>query len=112
MATITLSSRSRYKDTKVYAADDGMPEFALWEAPVEFTEDREGYREHRIKKNEIGLLDMLAVHYFGPGHESLWWVIAIVNGMVDPEMEMYPGQVILIPPRDAVLEFIARVSSE
>lgn len=112
MAEITLSSLSRYKDTKVYTADDGTPEFALWEAPVEFTEDREGYREHRVKKNEIGFLDLLAARYFGPGHESLWWTIAVVNGMVDPEMEMRTGEVILIPPRDAVLEFIARVPSE
>lgn len=112
MATITLSSLSRYKDTKVYTAADGAPEFALWDAPIEFTENREGYRQHRVKKNEIGMLDMLAVRYFGAGHENLWWVIALVNGMVDPEMEMYTQQVLLIPPRDAVLEFIARVPSE
>lgn len=112
MAEITLSSLSRFKDTKVYEAADGTPEFALWDAPVEFTEDRESYREHRIKKNEIGMLDMLAARYFGPGHESLWWVLALVNGMVDPEMEMVSGQVILIPPRDAVIEFIAGVPDE
>ena len=112
MPEITLSSLSRYKGTRVYTAADGTPEFALFEAPVEFTEDRDGYREHRIKKNEIGMLDMLAVHYFGAGHESLWWVIALVNGMVDPEMEMFTQQVILIPPRDAIVDFIARVPSE
>lgn len=112
MAEIVLSSLSRFKGTKVYTAADGTPEFALWEAPVEFTESRDGYREHRIKKNEIGMLDMLAVDYFGEGHESLWWVIALVNGMVDPEMEMRTRQVILIPPRDAVIEFIAGVPSE
>ncbi len=112
MAEITLSSLSRYKDTPVYTAADGTPEFALWEAPVEFTEDRANYRQHRVKKNEIGILDLLAVRYFGPGHESLWWVIALVNGMVDPETEMYVHQVLLIPPRDAVIEFIARVPSE
>ncbi len=112
MAELVLSSLSRYKDTKVYVAEDGTPEFALWEAPVEFTESRDGYREHRVKKNEIGLLDLLAVQYFGGGHESLWWTIAVVNGMVDPEMEMRSGEVILIPPRDAILEFIARVPRE
>lgn len=112
MADITLSSLSRFKSTKVYTAADGTPEFALWEAPIEFIEDRESYRKHRVKKNEIGMLDMLAVRYFGPGHESLWWVIALVNGMVDPETEMQSGRVILIPPRDAVIEFIAGVPSE
>lgn len=112
MPEITLSALSRYKDTKVYEAVDGTPEFALWEALVEFIQDREGYREHRIKQHEVGMLDMLAVTYFGPGHESLWWVIAAVNGMVDPETEMQAQQVLLIPPRDAVLEFIARVPSE
>jgi hypothetical protein len=112
MAELALSSLSRYKDTKVYTAADGTPEFALWAAPIEFTESRGGYRKHRVKKNEIGLLDMLAVRYFGPGHESLWWAIALANGMVDPEMEMFPQQVLLIPPRDAVVDFIARVPSE
>ena len=112
MPEITLSALSRFKSTQVYTAADGTPEFALWEAPVEFTEDRDGYREHRIKQNEIGMLDMLAVNYFGPGYESLGWIIALVNGMVDPEMEMRTRQIIIIPPRDAVIEFIAGVSSE
>ena len=109
MAILELSELSRYKDTPVYEAADGTPEFALFEAPVEFTQNRDGYREHRVKKFEIGMLDALAVRYFGRGYEELWWVIALVNGVIDPEMEMRDNQVLLIPPRDAVLEFIARV---
>ena len=109
MATLALSELSRYKDTAVYTSAEGTPEFALFEAPVEFTGDRVGYREHRIRDFEIGMLDALAVRYFGAGQEELWWIIALVNGMLDPEMEMRGGQVILIPPRDAVLEFVARV---
>jgi hypothetical protein len=112
VATITLSALSRYKGTKAYEAADGTPEFALWEAPIEFIEDRDGYREHRVKQNEVGFLDLLTGRYFGPNYEALWWAIAAANGMVDPEIEMYAGQVLLIPPRDAILEFIARVPSE
>jgi hypothetical protein len=109
MATFSMSELSRYKDTAVYESVLGTPEFALFEAPIEFTEDRIGYREHRVSDFEIGALDALAVKYFGPGYEELWWVIALVNGILDSEMEMRGGQVILIPPREAVLEYIARV---
>ena len=109
MPVLNLSILSRYKDTAVYESATGKPEFALFEAPVEFTEDREDYREHRLRKFEVGMLDKLAVRYFGPGYESLWWVIALVNGMVDPEVEMRSGQVLLIPSRAAVMEYVARV---
>ena len=111
MVTLNLSILSRYKDTPVYVSATGKPEFALFEAPIEFTEGREDYREHRLRKFEVGMLDKLAVRYFGAGYESMWWVIALVNGMVDPEVEMFSGQVLLIPSREAVLEYVARVPS-
>jgi nucleoid-associated protein YgaU len=51
---------------------------------------------------------MLAVRYYGPGYERLWWVIMQANNIIDPSAEMYPGQRLLIPPRASVLRFIAR----
>jgi hypothetical protein len=88
--------------------EGGVLEFALMEPIREFTEKVEGYRIHRVKQNEVGFLDLLAVQYYGIGYEKLWWVIAYANAMIDPESEMYPGLALLIPPRTAVIQFLSR----
>lgn len=106
---LNLAADSRYKDTPVYAATGG-PMFALFEAPAEFTQVQTDARRHRVHQHEIGMLDALAVRYYGPTQESLWWAIALANAILDPE-EMYAGQVLLIPPRSAILSFISRVPS-
>lgn len=104
---ITLSNTSRYKDTKVFDGDRGS-EFGLWEAPVEFTQQDDGYVLHRIAGHEVGFLDILAVQYYGEGYEILWWSIALANGIIDPEQELEPNDVIQIPPRSAALQFLSR----
>jgi hypothetical protein len=110
--TLTLRSDSRYKDTPVYTdPDDGKPVFALFEPPVEFTAAYEDSSIHEVKSNEIGMLDMLAAYYYGPGQEHMWWVIALANAIVDPEMEMTVGMKLVIPPRSAVLKYISRASN-
>jgi len=108
--TLTLRSDSRYKDTPIYTATDDKPVFALFEAPGEFTESDEDASTHEVKSNEIGMLDKLAVLYFGAGQEHMWWVIALANALVDPEMEMYVGQKLVIPQRSLVMKYIARAS--
>jgi len=107
--TLTLSAQSRYKDTDVYTTDTYGRQFALWEAPSEFSESYEDARLHEVKKFEIGMLDKIAVTYYGPGQEVMWWVIAQANGLIDPETDMYVGQKLVIPPRSALLNFVARV---
>jgi hypothetical protein len=105
--TITLATQSRYKDTTVLSTG-GIVEFALWNPPLEFTVLPIGSTTHIVRKNEIGMLDALAVKYFGPGTEVLWWTIAQANGIQDPEIDMYPGQVLTIPPRSSITSFTAR----
>jgi len=105
--TISLSNLSRYKDTPVFQEGDEI-EFALFEPLPEFFEPRDDYRIHRVKMNEIGFLDLLAVQYYGHGHEKLWWVIALANAIVDPEIDMYPGMALAIPPRSVVAQFLSR----
>jgi len=106
-AFLTLSTLSRYKDTAVYATA-GTVEFGLWNPPLEFTQLPIGSTTHVVRKNEIGMLDMLAVKYYGPGYENMWWSIAQANGIQDPEIDMYPGQVLNMPPRTALTAFAAR----
>jgi hypothetical protein len=108
MPTLALSNYSRYKDTAVYADADAT-RFALWEPPAEFTDPALGWQIHRVAQNEVGFLDMLAAQYYGQGFEQMWWVIAQANALLDPEREMYPGMVLVIPPRAAVQQFLARL---
>lgn len=105
MSNLLLSNLSRYKDTKVFS-EGGIVEFALFEAPNEFVEARTDFKIHRVKQNEVGFLDLLAVRYYGRGYETLWWVIALANALIDPETEMFPGMTLVIPPRDAVVLFL------
>lgn len=105
---ISLAATSRYKDTLVYT-EGGIPEFALFEPPPEFVTGAAGSVTHRVSQHEIGFLDILAVRYYGQGYEQLWWVLALANGIVDPELDMRVGMALTIPPRDDVIQFISRV---
>jgi len=108
MTTIAIRSDSRYKDTPVYATDDGKPFFSLLEPPEEFTVRQSDFQFHRVASHEIGFLDQLAVRYYGPGEENLWWAIALANNILDPELEMFTGQVLTVPSRRVALTFIGR----
>jgi hypothetical protein len=111
MATIRISNFSRYKDTKVYTDErDGLAVFAPMEGPREFTTPGAITTTviHTVSAPEIGFLDMLAVRYYGPGYERLWWAIAHKNAMIDPEREMYAGQRIVIPSRAEINNFLTR----
>lgn len=83
-------------------------ELGLWQPPSEFQTVRAGWKVHVVRQNEVGFLDILAVQYFGAGMETMWWVIAQANGIVDADAEMYPGMKLRIPTREEVLSFIAR----
>lgn len=104
---MSTSPVSRYKDTIVHS-DNGDFLYGPWRAPEEFQTVGLSWKRHMVKQSEVGFLDILAVKYFGDGQDELWWVIAQANGIVDTETDMYPGQVLNIPPRALVDQFIAR----
>jgi hypothetical protein len=108
MPTLRISPDSRYKDTNVYD-EGGVVEFALWEPPAEFVTTDRRTRLHRVSQNEVGFLDVIAFQEWGSGFESLWWIIAQANAIINPETEMYAGQSLVIPPREDVVAFRARV---
>jgi hypothetical protein len=109
-STLTLPANTRYKDTPMYVGDRGN-EFGLMEVPSEFQEPTSDYKQHRVRQDEIGFLDIIAVRYYGDGMEELWWVIALANDLLDYEMEMFVGQVLLIPPREKVVAFLSRLGA-
>ena len=108
---VVVSLESRYKDTPWYDDQDGLgPQFGLLEIPIEFGEgfDPEEAWRHEVTLFEVGFLDIIAANYYGAGSEPLWWVIALANGIVDMEAEMYPGQILLIPTYTAIVSFMGR----
>jgi len=46
--------------------------------------------------------------FYGEGFESLWVAVAFANGVTDPEFDLQPGDVLVIPPRPLVMQFLAR----
>ncbi len=106
----TVFATSRFKDTRVYNDVDGNgPQFGLLEPPTEFAElDLSLCLKHRLLQHEVGFFDVLAARYYGFGSEDLWWVIALVNGIVDLDADVVIGQELLIPPRSVVVAFTQR----
>jgi len=59
------------------------------------------FSRHTVNPGEIARLDLIASRYYED--VNLWWVIATVNNIKNPWLEMYPGQQLLIPNRDDVI---------
>jgi hypothetical protein len=104
--TLSLRPDTRYKDTRVYD-DDGVVSFALLEPPPELVAAADDI-VHMVQEHEVGFLDKIAANYYGTGYEKLWWVIALVNGVIDAETELFPGARIRIPQRSRVVQFLMR----
>ena len=106
---ILIPPTSRYKDTKAFSSPKGV-EYGLFEHPDEFTKLGNQFFKHRVRSHEVGNLDSIAVEWYGEGSESLWWAIAQANLLIDPEREMFSGQVLTIPSVSKVREFTSRGS--
>lgn len=108
MATaLDLPQDSRYKDTPIYEGTRG-PEFSLMEPPEEAIQEDRDYRTHRVRRAEVGFLDVVAGRHYGPGYEEMHWFIQLANGMIDAETEMQTEQELRIPPRALVVQFRTR----
>ena len=108
--TLRIASNSRYKLTRPFldtTRDVGV-EFELMSVLSDFYRAGSDFRTHRVRAIDIGFLDRLAVEYYGPGNEQLWWVIAYANAIVDPEQDMHSGQALFIPSRSSLQTFLSR----
>lgn len=108
--TLQIGSESRYKLTRPFIDDEqeiGV-EFELMSKLDDFYRVGRDFRIHRVRSSDLGFLDRLAVDYYGPGNEKLWWAIAYANAIVDPEIDMQVGQALLVPSVATVQRFLAR----
>ena len=115
---LALSNRSRYKLTGIFINteldprvddrnEDGL-EFGLLSVLDDFLELGTQVRTHIVAAGDIGFLDRIATRFYGAGFEDFWWAIAYANGIVDPDAEMFTGQNLIIPSREAITAFLAR----
>lgn len=51
--------------------------------------------QHVVTPNEDGRLDLISFHSYGT--VDLWWIIGLVNGLVDPIRDPHTGRVLVIP---------------
>lgn len=102
--SLLLRKTSRYKDTDLYRESDGSLVFGLYSTPEKIFERKMIPSRHVVAENDINALDNLALDYYG--NEELWWVLALVNGIIDPEIDMYAGQELEIPARATVMQYV------
>lgn len=107
---VRLSTESRYKLTGVFEDRSRAtgPEFDLMSVLSDFFRVEDDFRVHRVSQADVGFPERIAVRFFGPGSETLWWTIAYLNAIVDPETDLKPGDAIVVPPRSALQTFRAR----
>lgn len=108
-ANDAASIRSRFKDTPTFNGDRGEY-FGLMEPPDElFNADPSDYILYAIEPADVGFPDRITTNVFGDGYEDLWWAVTLLNGIIDPETEMYAGRIIRVPNRGLILQFLSRV---
>lgn len=108
LTSLVLDGQSRFKDTAAWQTTDGVV-YGLMESPRELDSFVSGASQtYRVNAQDVGQPDAIAVRYYGPGREKLWWFIMLANGIVDPERDLSPGIQIIIPPRHLADAFVAR----
>jgi len=107
--TVALPLDSRYKDSFSYV-DNGAVVIGPMQPPPEFSRVSPRWTIHTVTSREVGFPDIIASRYYGDGSEKFWWVICLVNGIVNPDTDLYPGQKLSIPPQDLVTSFANRTS--
>ena len=111
MTTVALPKNTRYKDTPAFSEMSlNNTSLGLWDAPTEFQTPANSWNTYTVIRADIGFLDRVAFVSYGDGYEYLWWVIAQANKIIDPEVDMYQGQSLVIPPLTTVLAFVSRAS--
>ena len=106
---MATTNRSRYKDTPIDTDPAQDTFYDLFVVPPEFVDPTTtAFQRYVIQANDVGFPDLIAARQYGFGNEDLWWIIALLNGIIDPETELQPGTLLLIPPLSLVQAFLSR----
>lgn len=71
-------------------------------------EDITDFTWFTITDVEAGMADLLAYRFYED--ETLWWVICLFNGIIDPLADLYTGRRIRIPAQNSIELYLTRKS--
>lgn len=99
---LRLETSSRYIKTPLFSEpkdrnDPGKGNnvfFGTWVAP-NITSDPATDQNYVVTDKDIGRLDLISFDFYGT--PNLWWVIAHVNNIIDPIVDMETGTSLAIP---------------
>lgn len=74
---------------------------------IQFIRSLRTGERHTVVQVEIGDLPRIAWKYYR--NINGWWIIGQYNGIVDPWLDMYPGQVLEIPSLDSINDYFRTV---
>ena len=118
MVTYYPDARSRYKDTPLVRIADspGSEVFITYDQfvpPQEFASklNANQFTVYTVSRMDVGFPDRIAWLCWGAGMEPYWWIIAMVNGIIDPETDLFPGQQLLVPVSSLLQLFLSRAPS-
>lgn len=60
-----------------------------------------------VEKKFEGRLDLITAVYLGEKFVANWWIIAMINNILDPYTEIYEGRVLYIPTRERAAAIIS-----
>lgn len=83
---------SRYKYNKVIKYEDGTC-FRLWQIPEFPNSETDSF--YQVPAGEVNRLDLISSTIYGT--VDLWWVLATVNNIADPFVEVEAGKLLRVP---------------
>lgn len=92
----TLVRTSRYVSGGTTEVNSTAIEW--WERARFFTDPTD--QTYVVEKRFEGRLDLITAVYLGEQNIRYWWVIAMLNNILDPYTEVTEGTVIYIPSRE------------
>lgn len=59
-----------------------------------------------VERKYAGRLDLITAIHLGEKFVANWWVIAMINNILDPYTEIYEGRVLYIPTRERMASIL------
>jgi len=60
-----------------------------------------------VEKRFVGRLDLITGVHLGETSVRSWWVVAMLNNILDPYVEVTEGQIIYLPSRERLQALLA-----
>lgn len=59
-----------------------------------------------VEKKFEGRIDLITAVHLGEKFVANWWIIAMINNILDPHTEIYEGRVLYIPTRERMASIL------